>query len=64
MTDKNNEQHIIWVDMEMTGLDIENDHIIEIAVLITDGNLNVLDEVCYWKILNIEFEANLLKLGC
>lgn len=46
MTDKINDQHIIWVDLEMTGLDIEKDHIIEIAVLITDGNLNVLDEVC------------------
>jgi oligoribonuclease len=29
----------------MTGLDIKNDHIIEVAVLITDGDLNVIAEV-------------------
>jgi len=32
--------YIIWVDLEMTGLDIATDHIIEIAVLITDHTLN------------------------
>lgn len=29
----------------MTGLDIKNDHIIEVAVLITDGDLNIIAEV-------------------
>ncbi|CAG8710976.1 8881_t:CDS:2, partial [Dentiscutata erythropus] len=35
---------LVWIDCEMTGLDVENDHIIEIAVLITDGKLNILAE--------------------
>jgi oligoribonuclease len=34
--------NIIWVDCEMTGLDIENDALVEIAVLVTDAQLNVL----------------------
>ncbi|KAL6763974.1 ribonuclease H-like domain-containing protein [Haematococcus lacustris] len=33
------ENPLVWVDLEMTGLDIEKDTIIEIAVIITDGDL-------------------------
>lgn len=36
--------HLIWIDLEMTGLDTQNDHIIEIATVITDKDLNVLAE--------------------
>lgn len=39
-----NEMNLIWVDMEMTGLDPDNDHIIEVAVVVTDSQLNVLAE--------------------
>ena len=35
---------LVWIDCEMTGLDIERDAIIEIACLVTDGELNLLDE--------------------
>jgi oligoribonuclease len=38
------EQNLIWIDLEMTGLDTQNDHIIEIATLVTDANLNTLAE--------------------
>ncbi|MFT8211775.1 MAG: oligoribonuclease [Symbiopectobacterium sp.] len=38
------ENNLIWIDLEMTGLDPEQDRIIEIATLITDANLNVLAE--------------------
>jgi oligoribonuclease len=34
----------VWIDCEMTGLDIERDAIIEIACLVTDAELNLLDE--------------------
>lgn len=39
-----NEFNLVWVDMEMTGLDPDNDRIIEVAVVVTDSNLNVLAE--------------------
>ncbi|MFO7579404.1 oligoribonuclease [Nitrosomonas halophila] len=39
--DSNN---LIWIDMEMTGLSPDTDRIIEVALVITDGQLNVLAE--------------------
>ena len=36
--------NLIWIDLEMTGLDTDNDTIIEIATIITDGQLNALEE--------------------
>ena len=39
MTDR-----LVWIDCEMTGLDLERDALIEIACLVTDGDLAVLDE--------------------
>jgi len=35
---------LLWLDMEMTGLDPERDRIIELAIIVTDGDLNVLAE--------------------
>jgi len=35
---------IVWMDMEMSGLDPETERILEVAVLITDGELNVVAE--------------------
>ena len=35
-------QHLIWIDLEMTGLNPETDLIIEIATLVTDKDLNIL----------------------
>ncbi|MFQ3185061.1 oligoribonuclease [Marinomonas primoryensis] len=37
-----NEENLVWIDLEMTGLDPENDTIIEIATVVTDKYLNVL----------------------
>jgi oligoribonuclease len=39
-----NENNLIWIDLEMTGLDTSNDYIIEIATIITDNELNILEE--------------------
>ncbi len=36
--------NLIWIDLEMTGLDTQNDVIIEIATIVTDANLNILAE--------------------
>ncbi|RME34155.1 MAG: oligoribonuclease [Gammaproteobacteria bacterium] len=38
------EDNLIWVDLEMTGLDPDNDRIIEIATIVTDPQLEVLAE--------------------
>ncbi len=35
-------QRLVWIDLEMTGLDIERESIIEIATIVTDGELNIL----------------------
>lgn len=39
-----NEKNLIWIDLEMTGLDTQKDLIIEIATIITDSELNILAE--------------------
>jgi len=39
-----NANNLIWIDLEMTGLDTQNDVIIEIATVVTDAELNILDE--------------------
>jgi oligoribonuclease len=35
---------LVWIDCEMTGLDLTRDALIEIACLVTDGELNILDD--------------------
>ena len=37
-------ENLVWIDLEMTGLDPEQDRIIEIATIITDSELNILAE--------------------
>lgn len=36
--------HLVWIDCEMTGLDLEKDALIELAVLVTDAQLNILGD--------------------
>ncbi len=36
--------NLVWIDLEMTGLDTDNDHIIEIATIVTDRHLNEIAE--------------------
>jgi len=50
----NPEGHLIWIDLEMTGLDPDHDSILEIATVITDGDLNVLAEGPVLAILHPE----------
>ncbi len=44
MKKRPNELNLIWVDLEMTGLDPETDRIIEVALVVTDPDLNILAE--------------------
>ena len=39
---KNNHDRLVWIDLEMTGLDYQTDTILEIATIITDGDLNII----------------------
>ncbi|XP_075227074.1 putative oligoribonuclease isoform X2 [Lycorma delicatula] len=41
---QNGSDRLVWIDMEMTGLDPEKHHILEIACIVTDCNLNVIVE--------------------
>lgn len=36
--------NLVWMDLEMTGLDVERDRILEIAVIVTDQKLRILAE--------------------
>jgi oligoribonuclease len=38
------DDRLVWIDLEMTGLDVERHRIVELAVLITDAQLEILDD--------------------
>ena len=40
----NEQPNLIWIDCEMTGLSLKNDLLVEIAVLVTDSDLNLIGE--------------------
>jgi oligoribonuclease len=39
-----NPTHLLWLDMEMTGLSPDTDRIIELAIVVTDADLNTVAE--------------------
>lgn len=39
-----NSENLVWIDLEMTGLEPETDVVLEIATIVTDKNLNILAE--------------------
>jgi oligoribonuclease len=51
-------QNLVWLDMEMTGLDVNANVIIEVAVVITDSNLNILAESPSYAIYQPETELS------
>ena len=41
---------LVWLDMEMTGLDPDNDRVLEIAMVITNSNLETIAESAVWVV--------------
>ena len=41
---RDDDDRLVWIDLEMTGLSVETDVIVEIACIVTDANLAVLDD--------------------
>ncbi len=42
--------NLVWLDMEMTGLDPERDRILELAMIVTDSNLQLIAESPVWVV--------------
>jgi oligoribonuclease len=55
-------EHLVWVDCEMTGLDVESDCLVEVAVLITDSELNILDNDGFQVVIKPR-EDSLAQMG-
>lgn len=53
---------LVWIDCEMTGLNVTTDNIIEICCIITDGNLNIIDDGGYESTVYYD-ESVLLKMN-
>ena len=56
MTEKS-DNNLIWIDMEMSGLNVEEDKILEVAVIVTDPDLKVIAE---GPVLVVHQEDNIL----
>ena len=39
-----NDTHLVWIDMEMSGLDPDSDTVLEVALIVTDKDLNLVEE--------------------
>ena len=42
--------NLVWLDLEMTGLDADKERIIEAAMIVTDTNLNILAQSPIWVV--------------
>ena len=61
---RKNEQNLVWIDLEMTGLDTQKDTIIEIATIVTDSDLNILEEGPVMAIFTPDSVLNKMDLWC
>ncbi len=58
------DQNLIWIDLEMTGLDPEQHKIIEIATIVTDKELNILAEGPVLAVYQPESELDKMDEWC
>lgn len=61
---KLSQDNLIWIDLEMTGLDPNKDRIIEIATVVTDKNLQVLAEGPFLAIHQSTYKLNKMDDWC
>jgi oligoribonuclease len=52
MPESRSKHPLVWIDCEMTGLDLEKDTILSLACFITDADLNMLDDTGYEAIVH------------
>ncbi|MCX7120579.1 MAG: oligoribonuclease [Gammaproteobacteria bacterium] len=64
MTPKISENNLIWIDLEMTGLNPEQDRILEIASIVTDSNLNIISEGPVFAIHQAQTELDQMNSWC
>lgn len=44
------QNHLLWIDMEMTGLEPDHDRILEVALVVTDSELQIVAEAPVWAV--------------
>ena len=55
---------LVWLDMEMTGLDPERERILEMAMIVTDANLNTLAVSPVWVVHQSEAQLDAMDDWC
>ena len=55
----NKVDNLVWIDLEMTGLNPKVDQILEFAIIITDAELNILEEASYVIGQSVEVVENM-----
>ena len=59
-----NNENLVWIDMEMTGLEPETDVVLEIATIVTDKDLNILAEGPVLAIYQSDEVLNTMNQWC
>merc|ERR1712066_941329 len=63
-TKKRREERLVWIDCEMTGLDAQKDTLLEVAVIVTEGDLSVVAEGPNLVIHQPDEELNSMNEWC
>ena len=56
-------ENLVWVDMEMSGLDPESERILEIAIIVTDAHLNTIATAPVWVVHQEDTLLDAINVG-